>query len=227
MQLLVLTDRAGGARSLLPSLEFLAHTVVEGPVDATRVRGLQDVDAVLVDATTDLAVAMSVCRSVSAHELRRPLVLVASDATLAALKVTWGFDDWMLSTAAPAELETRLRLAVDTVARDTHEPTASVGDLVVDEESYQVRLRGDVLDLTFKEFELIKAMASAPNRVFTRDLLLQEVWGYDYFGGSRTVDVHVRRLRAKFGPEYEQLIQTVRGVGYKLVPRQSGERRGG
>jgi hypothetical protein len=84
--------------------------------------------------------------------------------------------------------------------------------------SYQVRLRGRPLDLTFREFELLKALASAPNRVFTRDLLLQEVWGYDYFGGSRTVDVHVRRVRAKLGPEYESMIATVRGVGYKLVP---------
>ncbi len=227
MHLFVLTNRATGAKGLLPSLEFLAHSVVESPLDASRVAGLRDVDAVLVDATDDLREAMAVCRRVTAHELRRPLVLVASDATLAALKLTWGFDDWLLATAAPGELETRLRLAVDLVALDVHEPTAAVGDLVVDEESYQVRLRGDVLDLTYKEFELIKAMASSPNRVFTRDLLLQEVWGYDYYGGSRTVDVHVRRLRAKFGPEYEHLIQTVRGVGYKLVPRQPGERRGG
>ncbi len=225
MHLFVLTDRADGAKGLLPSLEFLAHTVVEAPLDATRVAGLQDVDAILVDATDDLRDAMAVCRSVTTHDLRRPVLLVAGAPTLAALKLSWGFDDWLLAEAAPAELETRLRLSVDRTTRDIREPTASVGDLVVDEDSYQVRLRGEVLDLTYKEFELIKAMASAPNRVFTRELLLQEVWGYDYYGGSRTVDVHVRRLRAKFGPEYEQLIQTVRGVGYKLVPRSSGDRR--
>ena len=103
---------------------------------------------------------------------------------------------------------------------------ANVGDLVVDEDSYQVRLRGQPLDLTYKEFELLKTLANAPNRVFTRDLLLQEVWGYDYFGGSRTVDVHVRRLRAKLGPEYESMIVTVRGVGYKLVPPGQRTERG-
>jgi DNA-binding response OmpR family regulator len=79
-------------------------------------------------------------------------------------------------------------------------------------------LRGRVLDLTFKEFELLKFLAQHPGRVFTRAHLLQEVWGYDYFGGTRTVDVHVRRLRAKLGAEHEALIGTVRNVGYRFVP---------
>ena len=75
-----------------------------------------------------------------------------------------------------------------------------------------------MLDLTFKEFELLKFLAQHPGRVFTRAHLLQEVWGYDYFGGTRTVDVHVRRLRAKLGTEHEALIGTVRNVGYRFVP---------
>jgi DNA-binding response OmpR family regulator len=119
-----------------------------------------------------------------------------------------------------------MRLIVDRATLERGQRAASVGDLVVDEDSYQVRLRGRPLDLTFREFELLKALASAPNRVFTRDLLLQEVWGYDYFGGSRTVDVHVRRVRAKLGPEYESMIATVRGVGYKLVPPGQRDRDG-
>ena len=80
-------------------------------------------------------------------------------------------------------------------------------------------MRGRVLDLTFKEFELLKFLAQHPGRVFTRAQLLQEVWGYDYFGGTRTVDVHVRRLRAKLGAEHEALIGTVRNVGYRFVVR--------
>ena len=91
-------------------------------------------------------------------------------------------------------------------------------DLVVDEHSYSAKLRGRQLDLTFKEFELLKFLAQHPGRVFTRAVLLQEVWGYDYFGGTRTVDVHVRRLRAKLGTEHEALIGTVRNVGYRFVP---------
>ncbi len=78
------------------------------------------------------------------------------------------------------------------------------------------KLRGRPLDLTYKEFELLKYLAQHPGRVFSRAQLLQEIWGYDYFGGTRTVDVHVRRLRAKLGTEHEALIGTVRNVGYKL-----------
>jgi DNA-binding response OmpR family regulator len=95
------------------------------------------------------------------------------------------------------------------------------GDLHIDEASYAAKLRGRSLDLTFKEFELLKFLAQHPGRVFTRAVLLQEVWGYDYFGGTRTVDVHVRRLRAKLGPEHEALIGTVRNVGYRFVPDRS------
>ena len=89
---------------------------------------------------------------------------------------------------------------------------------MIDEASYSARIGGRLLDLTYKEFELIKHLAQHPGRVFTRAQLLQEVWGYDYFGGTRTVDVHVRRLRAKLGLEYDVLIGTVRNVGYRFVP---------
>ena len=91
------------------------------------------------------------------------------------------------------------------------------GEVVVDDASYTAKIGGRSLDLTFKEFELLKYLAQHPGRVFSRQQLLQEVWGYDYFGGTRTVDVHVRRLRAKLGPEHETLIGTVRNVGYRFV----------
>src|SRR5213079_2898290 len=90
-------------------------------------------------------------------------------------------------------------------------------ELTIDPDTYAAKLGGRPLDLTFKEFELLKYLAQHPGRVFSRDQLLQEVWGYDYFGGTRTVDVHVRRLRAKLGPEHETVIGTVRNVGYRFV----------
>src|SRR6266487_3757447 len=132
----------------------------------------------------------------------------------------WGADDVILHTAGPGEVEARLRLAVGrrTAADPARAGEIRSGDLVIDEASYLVRLRGRTLDLTFKEFELLKFLAQHPARVFTRSQLLQEVWGYDYFGGTRTVDVHVRRLRAKLGAEYEVLIGTIRNVGYRFVP---------
>lgn len=226
MHLLVLTDRPGGGKSLLPALEYLDHTLQDAPLDSDSLLGLGNCDVVLVDASQDLRQAAGAARAASVHEYGKPVVVVISEGGLAALKVTWGFDDWLLPHASPAEIETRLRLTQDRARAQQPQRAANVGDLVVDEDSYQVRLRGQPLDLTYKEFELLKALANAPNRVFTRDLLLQEVWGYDYFGGSRTVDVHVRRLRAKLGPEYEQMIVTVRGVGYKLVPPGQRDQRG-
>jgi DNA-binding response OmpR family regulator len=88
---------------------------------------------------------------------------------------------------------------------------------MLDTDTYQVTVAGRGLDLTYKEFELLRYLASRPGRVFTRPALLREVWGYDFYGGTRTVDVHVRRLRSKLGPEHEALIETVRGVGYRAA----------
>ena len=137
----------------------------------------------------------------------------------------WGIDDVILDTAGPAEVEARLRLALGRTAEaaDDEGGPITAGALVIDEATYSVRLRGRILDLTYKEFELLKYLAQHAGRVFTRAQLLQEVWGYDFFGGTRTVDVHVRRLRAKLGPENETLIGTVRNVGYRFVlpPKES------
>ena len=88
------------------------------------------------------------------------------------------------------------------------------GELVIDETTYSARLHGRLLDLTYKEFELLKYLAGHPGRVFTRAQLLQEVWGYDYFGGTRTVDVHVRRLRQSLG-DAADWVETVHGFGYR------------
>jgi DNA-binding winged helix-turn-helix (wHTH) protein len=130
----------------------------------------------------------------------------------------------LLHTAGPGEVEARLRLAIGRKTQTTAQPPDEIrsSGLVVNEATYSARMNGRSLDLTFKEFELLKFLAQHPGRVFTRAQLLQEVWGYDYFGGTRTVDVHVRRLRAKLGAENEALIGTVRNVGYRFVPAKNG-----
>jgi len=138
-------------------------------------------------------------------------------------------DDVVLHTCGPAELEARIKLNIGRLhaQRDADDPEAHLirsGEVVVDDAAYTAKVNGRVLDLTFKEFELLKFLAQHPGRVFSRDQLLQEVWGYDYFGGTRTVDVHVRRLRAKLGLEYETLIGTVRNVGYRFVPMANQSR---
>src|SRR5262249_17455781 len=146
-------------------------------------------------------------------------VAVVSESGLIALAADWGVDDFVLGSAGPAEVEARIRLAVGRLGAIAGNDGGAirVGELSIDSDTYAARLKGRPLDLTYKEFELLKFLAQHPGRVFTRDQLLREVWGYDYFGGTRTVDVHVRRLRAKLGSEYESMIGTVRQVGYKFV----------
>ncbi len=218
MHLLVLSRASDGGKGVLPALEFLDHTMAFGPLSSDGPALTRDADLVVVDATTDLAAASHACRAAAASDIERAVLVVISDGGLAALKASWGFDDWLLPRAQPAEVETRLRLVVERHRAARRSRAASVGELSIDEETYVVRLSGRPLDLTYREFELLKYLANNPGRVFTRGQLLQEVWGYDYYGGTRTVDVHIRRLRAKLGAEYEALIGTVRGVGYKLDP---------
>lgn len=151
-------------------------------------------------------------------------MLITTEGGLAAVTADWGIDDLLLEDSGPAEVEARMRLAIGRSQISTEvdeDAEVRLGDLTIDEAAYSARLRGRNLDLTFKEFELLKFLAGHPGRVFTRAQLLQEVWGYDYFGGTRTVDVHVRRLRAKLGVEHESLIGTIRNVGYRLVPPRS------
>jgi DNA-binding response OmpR family regulator len=150
------------------------------------------------------------------------VVLVVTEGGLSVVQHDWAMDDVVLNTCGPAELEARIRLAIGRLhaagdAGEDDDHVIRTGEVVVDDAAYTATIGGRHLDLTFKEFELLKYLAQHPGRVFTRDQLLQEVWGYDYFGGTRTVDVHVRRLRAKLGPEHETLIGTVRNVGYRFV----------
>ena len=221
--LLLLTNAMTPSSDVLPALGLLAHSVRVAPLEVSALldeTGGPGADAILVDARRDLVQARSLCRLLRTTGVSAPVFAVLTEGGLVALTSEWGVDDVLLDTAGPAEVDARLRLATGRVAvpESVSEPgVVKAGDLTIDEGTYTCRLRGRVLDLTFKEFELLKYLAQHPGRVFTRAQLLQEVWGYDYYGGTRTVDVHVRRLRAKLGAEHEQLIGTVRHVGYKFV----------
>ena len=219
--LLVLTSALEPSAEVLPALGLLLHTVKVAPAEASALVDAPPADAVLVDARRELAHAKSLCRVLHTTGLDCPLLVIVTEGGLAALTAEWGADEVILNTAGPAEVEARVRLAIGRRAgrlADAAPDEIRSGDLSIDEATYSARLRGRILDLTFKEFELLKFLAQHPGRVFTRAQLLQEVWGYDYFGGTRTVDVHVRRLRAKLGAEHEALIGTVRNVGYRFVP---------
>ncbi|HEX5523762.1 MAG TPA: response regulator transcription factor [Pedococcus sp.] len=218
--LLLLTNALAPSAEVLPALGLLSHQVRILPAEPTALVDAPPADLVLVDARRELAVAKSLCRVLRLTGMSVPLMAVLTEGGLAGLTAEWGVDDMLLDSAGPAEVEARIRLAVGRLS-ETEEPTEltiTSGDVTIDEATYSARVRGRLLDLTYKEFELLKYLAQHPGRVFTRAQLLQEVWGYDYYGGTRTVDVHVRRLRAKLGPEHEVLIGTVRNVGYRFVP---------
>jgi DNA-binding response OmpR family regulator len=225
--LLLLTAATAGSAEVLPALALLAHRVRLAPVEPSALVDAGDVDVVLTDGRRDLVTARKTCRVVRATGLDVPLLLVLTEGGLAAVSADWGVDDVILDTAGPAEVEARLRLLAERSTQSRYEDTPDeiqAGELVIDAGGYTVHLRGRALDLTYKEFELLKHLVQYPGRVFTRAQLLQEVWGYDYYGGTRTVDVHVRRLRAKLGPDHESLIGTVRNVGYRFEPPRSRTR---
>jgi len=220
--LLLLTSALQPSAEVLPALALLPHQVRVVPAEGSALIDAPEADLVLVDGRNDLAHARDLCRLIRTTGSDAPLLLIMTEGGLSVVAADWGVDDVLLPTAGPAEVQARLRLATGRLAaaRDPEDREAHVirsGELVVDDVTYTAKLGGRPLDLTFKEFELLKYLAQHPGRVFSRQQLLQEVWGYDYFGGTRTVDVHVRRLRAKLGPENEVLIGTVRNVGYRFV----------
>ena len=225
--LLLLTNALAPSAEVLPALGLLSHQVRIIPAEPTALVDAPHADIVLVDARRELAVARSLCRVLRATGMSVPLMAVLTEGGLAGLTAEWGVDEVLLESAGPAEVEARIRLAVGRTqaAEQPGEVRITSGDVSIDEATYSARVRGRLLDLTYKEFELLKYLAQHPGRVFTRAQLLQEVWGYDYYGGTRTVDVHVRRLRAKLGPEHEVLIGTVRNVGYRFVPEAVDEPR--
>lgn len=215
---LVLSDAVDAAEAV-PALSMLAHTVRVLPAAAqvAEVAGAA-ADVVVVDARVDLVAARNGARLLRAGGCTVPVLAVLAEGGLAALGEQWQVDDFVVVSAGLAEVDARLRMLVVRAAVEQVVEAAPirVGGLTVDETSYSARLQGAPLNLTYKEFELLKFLVQHPGQVFTRAQLLAEVWGYDYYGGTRTVDVHVRRLRSKLGGEHEHLITTVRNVGYSF-----------
>jgi DNA-binding response OmpR family regulator len=218
VNILLMTEAEQPTAEVLPALGLLIHDVTVVRPAVTALLDVPSVDVLLIDARRDLVRARTLLRLLNTTGVPCPMIAVITEGGLTALRADWGVDDVILDTAGPAELEARLRLSVERRTADTGaDAVTAVGELTVDEATYTARLRGKPLDLTYKEFELLKFLAQHPGRVFSRAQLLQEVWGYDYYGGTRTVDVHVRRLRAKLGTDYDAMIGTVRNVGYKFV----------
>lgn len=221
MRIALLTNAAIVA-DVLPPLALLPHETVILPPDVTSSRQLDDVELAVIDVTgSDLLGARELCRTVAAAHPDMPVAVAIAETSLIALDSSWAVDEFLLASATPVEIDARFRLLLTRRPVPVNEiddsNVVTVGELVVDDATYTARIHGTPLDLTYKEFELLRFLVQHSGRVFTRKQLLQEVWGYDFFGGTRTVDVHVRRLRAKLGTEYEGMIATVRNVGYKAI----------
>ncbi len=173
---------------------------------------------VVVDATEDVDSAWTFLRALrKQHTDATPALVLIGGGQLNELEHRDDlFDDFCLSPFHPSELEARLRHLLTAEADVQSADLVEYGELALNLETYQASIDGKPLDMTYMEYELLKFLVQNPGKVFTREILLSRVWGYEYYGGARTVDVHVRRLRAKLGEEHANLIQTVRSVGYRF-----------
>jgi DNA-binding response OmpR family regulator len=185
-----------------------------------RAKDLRPPHVVVLDARDSHVDAAELCGVIRAsRRLRSAAVLaVVSEHQLAGLEARDEVDDFVAAPYREAELRVRLRRMLAHVNEGPSATAVRMGELMLDPASYDVTVGGARIDLTLKEYELLKHLVTNPGRVFTRDQLLDSVWGYDYVGGTRTVDVHIRRLRAKLGEVGETAIETIRGVGYSFRP---------
>ena len=212
---------SSSSASIMPALGLLPHNLTVAPLDPQSLGAHPDSDLVVIDGVTDLVAAKSLSSVLTSAQIPVPVLIVVSDTSLSVLDGSWGITDFLLPSATLAEVDARIRLAVQSSNGLTTSGLSHSG-VTIDESSYQATSSGRPLDLTFKEFELLRYLVANPGRVFTREQLLSDVWGYDYFGGTRTVDVHVRRLRFKLG-DRESVIGTVRNVGYRFAPTGEDE----
>lgn len=175
-------------------------------------------NVVVVEAGDDLVRAQRAIKKLRSGGVLAdaPVLLALTLPRLPALDFSTGFDDFVLLPLVPAELYARLRQLDWKTATFGSEEVLKIEDLVIDIAGHEAKVGGRPLPLTHQEFELLRFLAQHRGRVFSRDQLLERVWGYSYGGGTRTVDIHVRRVRAKMGVVTGGLIETVRNVGYKM-----------
>jgi two-component system alkaline phosphatase synthesis response regulator PhoP len=179
----------------------------------------QQLDLLLIDLERCATEGVKLC-----HALRRepslrglPMVLLVTEAHLGHLDLGLGMEDYLTLPVTAQRLAQRLTFLMWKLHRVESTNGCSVGELTIDFERYEVRVGGAPVDVTYKEFELLKFLAMRPGKVCTRELLLDKVWGYDFYGGTRTVDVHIRRLRSKLEIGGATYIETIRHVGYRFI----------
>ena len=205
---------------LAQALDLGGHrwTAVGDAAAEGRVRPADGWGGAIVCVHLDPEGAFALARALrKSDDIVEPMLFLVSGAQLGDLELRDElYDDFCLAPFHPVELEARLRHLFWRAGRGTKPDLVEYGGLVLNLETYQAAIDDKPLDLTYMEYELLKFLSSNPGKVFTRETLLSRVWGYEYYGGARTVDVHIRRLRAKLGEHHASLIQTVRSVGYRF-----------
>ncbi|RMB61126.1 winged helix-turn-helix transcriptional regulator [Tessaracoccus antarcticus] len=200
------------------ALSLLNHATSAVATTPEAIARMDAADVLVVDGRDDLVWARAVTTTLRAARADVAIMLLVPPNGVSLLGREWGFTDFVTDTSEPAEFDARIRMLMRSA---TDRQVLAFGPIRVDEAAYLATLSGDPLDLTYTEFELLRYLMANPGKVLTREVLLSQVWGYDYFGGTRTVDVHIRRLRAKLG-QFDWYIGTVRNVGYRFTSARKG-----
>jgi len=216
--LLIYPDPAPAALAKVLAEAGYPYRAAATPDEAGRIEPEDGWAGALVCFDGDAEGAAAICRHLRKRDVPlEPVMLLVTGGHLAALEPREDlFDDFCLLPLQPGEMEARLRHLFWRTGRGTRPELIEYGPLILNLETYQAAIDGRPLDLTYMEYELLRFLSTHPGKVFTREMLLSRVWGYEYYGGARTVDVHIRRLRAKLSEEHAGLIQTVRSVGYRF-----------
>ena len=219
--ILLLADETHGAR-FRSDLEYIGysvyHVILQGQMDPKiGTAPPESIDLIFIDPEASLDRLTQAIQTLSSipPARQKPILVVTDEMTALNLDFSQGIADFIVKPYSLREVEARLRLALWNDDRPGDDQTLKIDELTINLDRYEVRIKGQVIELTLKEYELLKHLVSHKGRVFTRSDLLDSIWGYDYYGGMRTVDVHIRRLRSKLG-DIGTNISTVRGVGYKF-----------
>ncbi len=205
---------------LARALDLDGHrwTAVSSSTELANAEPEEGFTGAIIVADEQADAAWALCRDLRKRDVPiEPLLLLVSGNQLEELASRDDqYDDFIITPFHPRELDARLKHLLWRAGRGVRPELIEYGPIALNVETYQASLEGRPLDLTYMEYELLRFLTAQPGKVFTRETLLNRVWGYEYYGGARTVDVHVRRLRSKLGEEHANLIQTIRSVGYKL-----------
>jgi len=220
-RVLLITDDWNNKKPLKSELAERGFIVtpVESPAVFKEDFAPGKIDVIVVDLERCATDSAKLCHAVKRERAFKelPLVLLVTEAQLGRIDLAWGLEDYLTLPVSATRLVERLKFLLWKLNKVELKNGFSVGSLVMNFERYEVHVKGEPVDLTYKEFELLKFLAMHPGKVFTREVLLDRVWGYDFYGGTRTVDVHIRRLRSKIEAGGETYIETVRNVGYKFL----------